>query len=41
MGLKMKNFNIMGVHKILEEEVTKIIYRGIPKKWGLDSLQGA
>ena len=37
----MKKVNIMGVHQFLEERVTKNnIYGELPKKGGLDNLQG-
>ena len=48
MGLKMKNFNILGVHRKMQilgggggGDHKKPIYRegGLPKKGGLDSLQ--
>ena len=42
MGLKMKNINIMWVHQFLGEGVTKSnIYGELPKKRGLDNLEGA
>ena len=42
MGLKMKNFNIMGVHQLLGEGITKKQYiGGIASKEDLDNLQGA
>ena len=42
MGLKMKNVNIMGVHQFLGEGSHKNnIYEELPKKGGLDNLQGA
>ena len=43
MGLKMKNVNIMGVHQFLGEGCHKKnhIYGELPKKGGLDNLQGA
>ena len=38
----MKNVKIMGVHKLLGEGVTKnYMYGELPKKGGLDNLQGA
>ena len=38
----MKNVKIMGVHKLLGEGVTKnYMYGELPKKRGLDNLQGA
>ena len=43
MGLKLKNVHIMGVHQFLGEGVTKKkndIYGELPKKGGLDNLQG-
>ena len=37
----MKNLNIMGVHQFSGEGVTKnYIYGELPKKGGLDNLQG-
>ena len=43
MGLKMKNVNIIGVHHFLGEGGYKktITYGKLPKKWGLDNLQGS
>ena len=42
MGLKMKNVNIMGVYQFLGEGSHKNnIYEELPKKGGLDNLQGS
>ena len=43
MGLKMKNVNIMSVDQFLEEGGSQKIniYGELPKKDGLDKLQGA
>ena len=43
MGLKMKNINIKGVHQFFGEGRQKKnnIYGELPKKGGLDNLQGA
>ena len=44
MGLKMKNVNIMGFHQFLWEGGHKkyiYIYGELPKKGGLNNLQGA
>ena len=41
MGLKMKNFYIMGIHQFLGEGVTKKQYRGnCIKRGDMDNLQG-
>ena len=47
MGLKMKNFNILGVHRKMQilggggggHKKPKYREGGLPKKGGLDSLQ--
>ena len=43
MGLKMKNFNIMGVHQFLWDggKKNQYIERTAQKGRGLDNLQGA
>ena len=42
MGLKMKNVYIIGVHQFYGRGVTKNnLYEELPKKGGLDNLQGA
>ena len=42
MGLKMKNVDIMGYHQFLGEggHTKNNIYGELPKKGGLDNLQG-
>ena len=42
MGLKMKNVNIMGFHQLLGQGGSQKhnIYGELPKKGGLDNLQG-
>ena len=43
MGLKIKNVNIMGVHQFLGKDGSQKnnIYGELPKKGGLDNLEGA
>ena len=43
MGLKIKNVNIMGVHQFLGKGGSQKnnIYGELPKKGGLDNLEGA